>query len=384
MASYQQLIYCKKCKKNVSVNEKGQCLSCQSTQLRKSWTVRFRFVEQNGIEVHKRLTGFATKKEAQNGYIDFVNTSKLQRPIEEGEKLSFVKLYEEYKAYTKSRIKESSYYDFCSKSDLHILPYFKNLFVEEITPKILLEWQNKLDGFSYRYKFCIRSYLKAILNYADKYYDIPNKLNKVDSFRNVEMRQEMLFWTPEEFNAFIKKVSREEYRAFFYALYYTGARKGEILATTWSDWDLNNGYLNITKSITKKVFNTPWAITNPKNESSIRKISLPRLLIDIMKQYKIGRENYKFVFSQDKPLADSNIERVQKEACELAEVKKIRLHDFRHSHASLLISGGASIVAVAKRLGHSNIEQTLNTYAHMMPDEDQILLKILENKSQKY
>lgn len=307
----------------------------------------------------------------------------MQLPLEESEKLTFVKLYEEYKEYTKSRTKESSYYDFCSKSDLHILPYFKDLFVEEITPKMLLEWQNKLDGFSYRYKFCIRSYLKAILNYADKYYDIPNKLNKVDGFRNVEMKQEMLFWTPEEFNTFIEKVSREEYRAFFYALYYTGARKGEILATTWSDWDLNNAYLNITKSVTKKVFDTPWAITKPKNESSIRKISLPGLLIDVMKQYKIGRENYKFVFSQDKPFADSNIERIQKEACELAEVKKIRLHDFRHSHASLLISGGASIVAVTKRLGHSNIEQTLNTYAHMMPDEDQFLLTILEDKSRK-
>ena len=97
-----------------------------------------------------------------------------------------------------------------------------------------------------------------------------------------------------------------------------------------------------------------------------------------MKKYKIGRENYKFVFAGDRPLAETSIARVKNAACSEAKVKKIRIHDFRHSHASLLISNGASIVSVAKRLGHNDIEQTLNTYAHMMPKEDDYIINILE------
>ena len=382
MPSFQQLFYCKNCKKIVQLNDKGQCSKCESNQLKKSWSVRFRYAE-NGKEKQKRLTGFQTKKEAQDGYIKFINEAKLKEPIETSEKIKFERLFEEYKAFTKTRIKESSYYDLCSKCNIHILPYFKDMYVQDITPKIILDWQNNINHYSFKYKSGLRRYLHSILSYADKYYNIPNKIKKVDGFRNLELKKEMLFWTPEEFNTFIEKVNNEIYQAFFYTLYYTGARKGEILATTWKDWDLKNGILNIDKSITKKVYGASWIVTTPKNQSSKRKISLPQVLIDIMKKYKNGREHYNLVFAGEKPLADSNIQRVQEIACKEAKVKKIRLHDFRHSHASLLLGNGASIVAVAKRLGHTNIEQTLNTYAHMMPKEDDLIIEILEKTAKQ-
>lgn len=381
MASYQQMNYCKNCKKNVSLNDKGQCSTCQSTQLKKSWSVRFRFIEY-GKEIQKRLTGFTTKKEAQNGYIDFVNQARLQQPIKKEEGVKFDQLFEEYKNFTKSRLKESSFYDFCSKSHLHILPYFKNYEVSELTPKILLDWQSSIDTYSYKYKKNLRMYLNTILNYAEKYYDIENKLKKVDNFRNTEFKKEMDFWTPEEFNKFIREVTKEEYKAFFYALYYTGARKGELLATTWNDWNFKKGTLNINKSVTYKVQGNTFSITNPKNQSSIREITLPPVLLNIMKEYKVGKENYDFVFHKDKPLPETSTKRIQTDACKKSGIKVIRLHDFRHSHASLLLSKGASVVAVAKRLGHANIEQTLNTYAHLMPKEEDLVLSILQKTAE--
>ncbi len=389
MASYQQLNYCKVCKKNVALNEDGKCANCFSSQIKKSWTVRFRVLDTNGDEIHKRLTGFQTKKDAQNGYINFINETRLHTPIKTDERVKFDVLYEDYKSYAKNQLKDSSYYDFCSKCDIHILPYFKDFYIQDLTPKVLLNWQNhitnkKMDNgklYSYKYKRNLRSYLGTILNYAEKYYGIHNNLKSVDNFRNTDFDKEMQIWTPEEFNAFIDKVERKEYQAFFYALYFTGARKGEILATTWKDWDLTKNTLNINKSITKKVYGKSWDITKPKNQSSIRKISIPPILVEVMKVFKIGNESNGFVFYGDKPLADSNIQRFQENACKLAKVKKIRIHDFRHSHASLLLSQGVSVVAVAKRLGHSNIEQTLNTYAHMMPQEDELLIKILEKSS---
>lgn len=382
MASFEQAKYCPNCKKNVSATKDDRCKICGNKVERGTWSVRFRYIEKDGQEKQKRLSGFSTKKEANIGYVDFVNKSKLQTAIDPSKKILFEHLYEEYKSYTKTRIKESSYYDFCSKCNLHILPFFQTKYVNDISMKMLLDWQSTINKYSYKYKTCLRQYLNSILNYADKYYNIENKLKKVDNFRNVELKKEMLFWTPDEFSKFIQCVEPEDFKPYFYALYYTGARKGELLATTWKDWDLTKHTLNINKTVTKKVYGSTYLITVPKNQSSIRTITLPDFLVKIMEDYKKGREDYKFVFKDNKPLADSTIERIQISACKKSEVKKIRIHDFRHSHASLLLANGASVVAVAKRLGHSNIEQTLNTYAHMLPKEDEMLLNILQ-KSHK-
>lgn len=389
MASFEQLYYCKNCKKNVAVNN-GKCKTCGSTQLNKTWSTRFRYIEEDGVEKQKRLSGFSTKKEAQDAYLKFMACAKKYERIEKQPKdLIFSDLYDEYKSFIKNQVKDSSYYDFCSKSDIHIKDYFKDYKVKDITPKILLDWQNQINNaqygkednkkpYSFKYKRNLRSYLNAILSFAEKYYNIPNQLRKVDHFKNKNEVKEMQIWTPDEFNAFSEQVSNPIYRAFFYALYYTGARKGEILATTWNDWDLDNAKLNINKSITKKVYGTSWMSTSPKNHSSIRKIKIPQILVDVIKEYKIGRENYQLVFADTKPLADSNIQRIMKDACQKANVKLIRIHDIRHSHASYLLTKGVSVMSVAKRLGHSNIEQTLNTYAHVLPDEEDLLVEMLQ------
>ena len=145
MPSFQQMIYCKNCKKIVSLNEKGQCQKCNSTQLNKTWSVRFRFVNEDHKEVQKRLSGFSTKKEANEEYVKFTATAKRYYKLEEpSHDLTFNELYEEFKEFQKSRIKESSFYDLCSKCNLHILPHFKEYKVKDITPKMLLRMSSSL------------------------------------------------------------------------------------------------------------------------------------------------------------------------------------------------------------------------------------------------
>ena len=378
MASFTQMFYCKNCKKNVSVDKNGQCASCGNASLKRSWSVRFLFVNENSKQVRKRLTGYSTKREAQDGYIAFINDIKTKKPIKQLDELTFLRLYEEYKTYTKSRIKDSSFYDFCSKCDLHILPYFKDFPVKDITPRDILKWQETIDKFSFKYKTGLRTYLHSILKYAEKYYDIPNQVTKVDNFRDLNIKKEMQVWTPEEFSVFISAVSNEIYKTFFFVLYYTGLRKGEALALTWKDVDLKNAQINVDKSLTRKVEGKTYEITTPKNKSSIRKVSIPQFLVEILRDYKKGRENDTFAFGGSSPLSNTNLARQIKIASKKAGVKEIRIHDFRHSHASFLLSQGASIVSVAKRLGHSNIEQTLNTYAHVMPKEEDFVLEILD------
>ncbi len=93
------------------------------------------------------------------------------------------------------------------------------------------------------------------------------------------------------------------------------------------------------------------------------------------------RKNYSaswFIFGSEKPLSRTSIERVKNKAIKMARIKKIRLHDFRHSHASNLIGEGMDIVAVSRRLGHSNIEMTLNTYTHLLKKNDEKITYYLE------
>ena len=378
MACFQQLFYCKNCKKNVAVNEKGQCSICNSTSLNKSWSVRFRYVQEDGKEVQKRLSGYSTRREANDAYIKFTATATIyDKTDKETRELTFSNLFMEYCEYQKTRIKESSYiamYDKCSK---HILPFFKDYKVKSITPKIILVWQSTINKYSYRHKTNIRAYLSSMLNYAEKYYKISNQIKFVDNFRSKDKPKEMQIWSPQEFKQFIDNVDNITYKTFYIALFYTGARKGEMLATTWKDWDLFNGYLNIDKTLNKKTFSQSPVITTPKNNSSIRKISIPKILIDIMNKFKIiskiENDNER-VFK----ISETSVARYKRQACIKSNLNEIRLHDFRHTHASLLISEGVSIVAVAKRLGHSNITQTLNTYSHLMENEEKKVLSVLE------
>lgn len=378
MASFEQAKYCPSCKRNVSATKDDRCKICGNKIQRGTWSVRFRIEEYDGVK-NKRLSGYRTKKEAQEAWNNYIIEYK--EKTNSNQQLTFLSLYNEYENYIKNRNKLSTHYDFVSKTKRYILPYFEKYKVKDIKPKIILEWQNSLNEYSYNYKCHLRNCLSAMLSYAEKYYGLPNKVKLVDNFRNQEIKQEMQIWTPEQFFSAMKYVKDNVYRTFYYALYLTGARKGEILATTWKDWNLSQGTLNINKSVTKKVTGSSWAVTTPKNQSSNRKIMLPKLLVDVMKQHKEFCKNEHiqgdFVFFGEAPLPETCICRYLNNAALQANIHKIRVHDLRHSHVSYLISQGVSIVTIAKRLGHSSIEQTLNTYSHMMPNEEQELIKKL-------
>lgn len=351
---------------------------------KKLWSVRFEIIENNRT-VFKRLSGFQRKKDAESAYRKFIGEYENNRMkiATGGQDLTFNALYNEYCNYIKQRTKASTHYDFVSKTRLHIKPYFEKYRVKDITPKIILDWQSSINHFSYQYKTHLRNNLSGLLTYASKYYGIPNQLKNVDAFRNLEIKKEMKVWTPEQFKSVMDHIDNVIYKTFYYCLFYTGCRKGELLATTWSDWNEKTQTLNINKSVSKKVTGASWIVTTPKNNSSNRKIKAPQFLFDMLKDVKNQQINDNvngdMVFYGNKPLPETCICRYLKNAVKQAGLYDIRIHDFRHSHASYLISQGATIVSVAKRLGHSSIEQTLNTYSHLMPSDEEKLINILNS-----
>lgn len=205
----------------------------------------------------------------------------------------------------------------------------------------------------------------------------------------------MDFYTPEEFKKYIeiarkqalKKQKKENnmyewnFYVFFNIAYYTGLRKGEIHALRWND--INGEYLSVKHSITQKLKNRTDVETPPKNKSSIRTLQMPLPLIKILKEHK-KRQMQLPSFSEDsrilgdgKCLRDTTIQKKNILYSSLAKVKTIRIHDFRHSHASLLANMGINIQEVARRLGHSKVEITWNTYSHLYPKEEEKAVAIL-------
>lgn len=354
----------------------------------KLWSVRFT-INENGEEIQKRLSGYARKKDAEQGYVDFINEykSKQNQMIVDTNvyERSLDSIFEEFKVYKKTKVKDSSFYDIVNITEQHILPFFKGLKLKDITKKKILDWQKTIDKFGYKYKSKIRTVLFSIYRFLSLYYDVDNVVARVEGFKKPDVQKEMNVWSLEDFNKFIDCIEDDIlYKAFFTFMYFTGCRKGEGFALSYKDFNFQDNSVKITKSLTTKIYDrtsdAKFLITSPKNASSNRTIYLSNNVIDIINEYLNEYpdvKNERFMFGGDYPLNKSTVYRKLEYYANLAGIKKIRLHDFRHSHVSLLISKGADIVLIAKRLGHSNTQQTLNTYAHLFPNAEKSLIEKL-------
>ena len=178
--------------------------------------------------------------------------------------------------------------------------------------------------------------------------------------------REMLFWTKEEYLKFADAMMDKPMSYYaFEMLYWTGIREGELLAITPADFDFEKRTVTINKSF--QHLNGRDIITSPKTEKSNRTIQLPKFLCDEMQDYlkmlyDVGLEDRMF------PVTKSYLHREMNRGAKEAGVKRIRIHDIRHSHVSLLIDMGFSATAIADRVGHESIDITYN-YAHLFPSK---------------
>lgn len=345
------------------------------------WSVRFRTIE-GGAVIQKRLSGFSSKRDADAAYINYL----AEHPSEEKKlpnDLTVDELYVFYQNFISKRNKETSVTTICSTLEKFALPFFKGRKVRKLKSVDIVNWQNYLlsQGKSQQYCIKIFAYFNTMLNFGEKYYDLPNIARRVGNFKRTQKPRQMQVWTESEFKQFIASVDNLTYKTLFSFLYLTGCRKGEALALSWSDINLDSGIVHIEKHCDFHVKGEPYKIFDtPKNLYSIRDVYLPNNLIELLKQHKAAQKAKEsdFVFCGKAPLPAETIRREFHRYSDLASVKRIRIHDLRHSHASFLISKGQDIVTVAHRLGHKDIVQTLNTYSHFMPNKQKEMLEIME------
>ena len=313
-------------------------------------------------------------------------------------KMSIKQLFDEYIKVKQYEVRETTLDKTKRIIKRHVIPKLADVSIDKMSVKILQEWKVSLEeqGLALKTKKNVFSELRSMLNYAVKMEYIPkNPLTKVGNFRSaLSTKQEISFYTPEEFRKFInvakelalKKQEKSQslyewnYYVFFSIAFYTGLRKGEIHALRWSD--IENGYLSVKRSLTQKLHHKDIE-TPPKNRSSFRTLQLPTPLIEILNEHKMRQQlltdfnDDSMVLGDGRSLRDTSIQNRNIQYASLAGVKRIRIHDFRHSHASLLANMGINIQEIARRLGHARIEMTWNTYSHLYPKEEEKAMAVL-------
>lgn len=343
------------------------------------WEASFRVTDWTGKrkQIHKR--GFARRADA----LEFERES-LAKAGGRTAQMTFGNLVDLYMADSKTRLKLSTYENKQWIFNKKILPYFKDQYVEDISASSIRSWQNHLikaqgksgEAYSETYLKTINNQMSAVFNFAVRYYGLKQNPASVAGSMGSSSADEMQFWTLEEFQQFIAGMSDPTAYAAFNILYWTGIREGELLALTLADVDFEKKGLYVQHSYARiKGEDFVW---DPKTRRSKRFVSAPDFLLEIIRDYVAKLYEYSpedRLFEHTKYWLKQQLER----CCQRTGVKIIRVHDVRHSHASLLISKmGANAVLVQKRLGHKKISTTLGTYAHLYPDYTESVTAQLE------
>ncbi|MDD3569637.1 MAG: site-specific integrase [Lachnospiraceae bacterium] len=346
---------------------------------RGTWYCSFYYTDWQGNRKKKKKEGFKLKREAQDFEKEFVK--QYAGSCDMAFK-SFVELYMED---CKTRLKQTTYKGKSFLIDSKITPYFGDMPLNSITPANIRQWQNSLmnsdNNYSPTYLKTVNNQLSAIFNFAVRYYNLKNNPVQICGSMGQKHADSMEFWTLEEFKKFIKAVeNKHTSKVIFELLFWTGIRSGEMLALTLNDFDFENMTLSINKNYAR--LDKEDLILSPKTAKGKRIISIMPFLADMIKGYaecKYCYEPHERLFEVTKFYLTHEMIR----GCKHAGVKKIRVHDLRHSHASMLIELGYSPLLISERLGHENIETTLRTYSHLYPNKQKDLAEQLEKLNEQ-
>ncbi|MGT2763663.1 tyrosine-type recombinase/integrase [Streptococcus intermedius] len=343
--------------------------------------------------------GYKTKKEATEAEL-YLRSVELKEHFY-GAKITVSMLYELLKEEDSINHRKVSYINTQENNyNKHIKDYFSKVdnvgkltyediyqFREHLRQKVAQNSDNLLSSNTIN-KIVIL--LKKIFDVGLRkgYYTTnPVKLLKKLPVERTKMR----FWTVKEFQQFLTLFEIEEYniKLLFTVLFFTGLRLGEALALTWQDIDFSSSTIHITKSV--YVNKGISHISATKTKAGTRRIIINKKLSQELQYWQQQQKHLLEQFTSDSmslqvfqsspiTITKNSIEKQYKKILERdATLKKIRIHDFRHSHASLLINQGEDYLVVKERLGHASITTTIDTYSHLYPSKQKDLADKLDD-----
>ena len=317
---------------------------------------------------------YMTEDEAIQAEKAYLNKYK---DVEVNPHMTFKEAYTIYYDYQKDKIKDSTLKTY--RDRIKYMGLLDNVELVNLNWDLYQKWRAQINKTNLcdRYKTDIQKFIKQVINFAEKQWDFNLRkfYNKLEPFKTPgALKKEMDFYEPEEFFKFISVVDDLRYKCFFELLYYCGLRRSEARGLQWKHIDFKNKLLTVSQQVlnpSNSNASTEWYISSTKTESSNRTIPVPTTLLNDLSELKKTNEKFSkfkqtwFVLGDDIPMATGRMYFYRDKYAEKAGIRRIRLHDFRHSCASALISGAAPITAVSNFLGHSETTETLETYTHM-------------------
>lgn len=401
MPVYKYLVQAKRTAKEKKILKEGGSLP--PTKMEERWYFSCYYTDYfTGQNKRKVKRGFLKQKDAVNAEHEFAISQNTSAPGTCSMKFSELTVH--FMEYAATHYKPTTYNHCQVAIKYHILPYFKNRLVRSISKADIQKWMKEINkakslktGELYRTETKRGYYtiLSLIFEYAIEFHGIsinPVKLCKQFSTNLCEVK-EMEFYTPEEFKQFVSGIKKFKFVALFNVLFYSGMRIGELLALQWDDIDFAERTIYIRKSLSdrkcpeREKTGKNYIITTPKTKSSIRKLLMPQRVMFLLERLK---QNYKedyygfnekwYVFGKSEPMCGGGIRYQQSIAEKESGVKHIKIHGFRHSHASNLINLGAPISMVSQRLGHCDTSTTLDIYTHLLKNSEATLIDIMDEK----
>lgn len=367
------------------------------------YRVRVAYTDSSGShkQVERTAYGKAEALSLERSLIDELSCIAGNLPAAASPVLTVQNLYDEYTKAKASEVRTSTLDKSKNILSNHVLPSLGSLEITALDVQVLQRWKNSVNEktlkngkpLQIKMKQNIYRELRTMLNYAVKLEYLPaNPLLKVGNFRDAYAEhpaEKLHYYTKDQFLKFIKAASDRTdtlydwgVYVFFCIAYYTGMRKGEINALRWTD--LEQDHLTVRRSVTQKLKGEEAVETPPKNQSSYRTLQVPAPLLRVLEEHRLRQqqdsrweESWR-ICGGPKCISDTALANRNNEYADAAGLPRIRIHDFRHSHASLLCNEGINIQEVARRLGHSNVEITWKTYAHLYPREEERAVAILD------
>lgn len=336
-----------------------------------------------GERIVLRKRGFSSKKDAE--IAEAVAISEIIGYKGES-KLPFEEVIREYLKYKSKRVNPRTLEKLERLFDGFIIPAVKGKDMIKFSNRDATKFYDQLlehtDSSNYRNK--IVELIKSLYTFAEMQYDLStNPVRTFKKFKAKKQKRVFQVYSIQEFEQFIATFSEENdyelsIKVFFTILYWAGVRRGECKALKWNDIDFEMGTIRIDEQFIDKDPNVGRLCTDVKTENSLRIIYADKLTMELlMKLYTLRKEMNTFSFDSyiflrrdvSNPFADTMIENRNKIHAKKAGIKRIRVHDFRHSFASLNYSLGVDPKTISTQMGHSNLTITLDTYVNLFDDK---------------
>lgn len=333
-----------------------------------------------------KRTGFRTKREAQ-AEMDRIKSELINDDFINPSSTYFNDFIDEYLDTKKLSVEESTISRYRREVHSHIKPYFEGMRMQNLNPFTMQKYFNHIiedKGFSRSTCEISRRILSGALNKA-----VELKLIKDTPMKGIELPKEREYefhvWDNNQINTFlgIADTSFAHYAKHYITILIalmTGMRKGEVLALTWDNVDLEKKAIFVDKILDENnqiQFRT-------KTSTSKRLVTIPELLVKHLTEHKLKQEkelkkhgcinehNLVICTLRGKPVYGCNLNRLLKTICEKFDLPYIRFHDLRHSHATALIGDNVNFKIVQQRLGHKKSKTTLDTYSHVLPEMQKV------------